>query len=63
MNDSKLPHAIFGTVISWWFTWLSYANENVSIIAGWASIAASIVTAVVGIRTLWKWSKGKGKEE
>ncbi len=61
MNDSKLPHMIFGTIAAIWFKWLSWANTNVATLAGWASVLASVVTICVGIVQLFKWWRNRGK--
>lgn len=62
-TDSKLPHAIFGSVLSWFLTVISWAGDHVGTLAGCFAILASCATIWAGVETALLMRKRRNKPE
>jgi hypothetical protein len=52
MDENKLPHSIFGALLSWVLTILSWSVTHVGYIAGIFAIGASIYSILASRETI-----------
>lgn len=56
MTDSpNLIHFFVASAFSAFMAWLSWANEHVTTLAGWASFISAVITISLGVRA---WIRG-----